>query len=318
MTEWTAPSLMRRSGRWFLVGLALVLSCLAVIEVLARWNVRQERELRANREGLLYCEESGVGDPIVLLAGFQGSTRYWDRIVEPLAEHSRVLSVDALGFGRSPWPRADYRLDDHMEGLDRTLAAKNATARVTLVGYSLGAIIACHYAARHPDQVNTLVLIGTPVFDDANDGRKRIRQMSSLAALFSLHPLFARESCQLVCGLRPLARRLARRALPDLPVEVAADSVLHDWESFEGTMNHVLLGAPIKAPLAALRGSNVRIAFIHGTRDRVTDLSRLREFAQRDGARLITCKAAHREYLDTCRAEILAELVIRRGNEFRR
>ena len=192
--------------------------------------------------------------------------------------------------------------------LGRTLAAKNAQARVTLVGYSLGAVLAAHYAARHPEQVKALVLIGTPVFDTPAEGRNRIRGLSPLAALFSLHPFLARESCQLVCALRPLARRLTVKARSDLPAEVAEDSVLHNWESFEGTMRHVLLGAPIATAIADLRRTHIRVTFIQGTHDKVTDLSRLRELARQSGYRLITCESGHEDYLDACETAILTEV----------
>lgn len=77
--------------------------------------------------------------------------------------------MDALGFGHSPWPEADYTLEDHLGALRRTLVAAGATRRVTLVGHSAGAILAAWYAARYPEEVERLYLLGTPVFRDRRE-----------------------------------------------------------------------------------------------------------------------------------------------------
>src|SRR5687767_3794160 len=91
-----------------------------LIKWLAAWNVRQEQKERAWLGDRLYTEIMGTGAPVVVLAGLQGSTRYWNHAFDALASTHRVIYVDALGFGRSPWPDR-IGLDEHLAALDRTL-----------------------------------------------------------------------------------------------------------------------------------------------------------------------------------------------------
>ena len=56
----------------------------------------------------------------------------------------------------------------------------------------LRTIIAAYYAARFADEVQDVVLLGTPVYDNQEEAWRRIWEMSPLAAMFSLHPVLAR------------------------------------------------------------------------------------------------------------------------------
>src|SRR5918992_244844 len=49
----------------------------------------------------MYAEISGVGQPLILVHGLGGSTRWWARNVPALARSCRVHVIDLPGFGRS-------------------------------------------------------------------------------------------------------------------------------------------------------------------------------------------------------------------------
>jgi pimeloyl-ACP methyl ester carboxylesterase len=207
-----------------------------------------------------------------------------------------LLFIDALGFGRSPWPPVKHTLEDHLGFLRRTLVADGATSRLTVVGYSLGALVASEYAAAFPRDIERLVLLGAPVFRSERDARARVREMSSLGAAFSLSPVLARESCQFICALRPVLIRLAPTLLPDLPDAVAEDAVLHYWGSFHGTVENVLLRTRLEETLRRLP-AEVDVVLVHGRSDTVTDLSRIRELSRIVGARLVVVEGGHRDYV---------------------
>jgi pimeloyl-ACP methyl ester carboxylesterase len=272
------------------VGSSLLLAC---IEVAARLSVRRGRMERSHLGDRLFTEVAGeYGPAIVFLPGLEGSTRYWDHRFDYLVttDH-RVIYADLLGFGRSPWPDGDYTLEDQIAALRRTLVARQATHDVTLVGHSFGAVIAAHYAARYPDDIGSLVLIGTPVYDSPREAKTRIRSMSSLGGIFTLNTIVARETCQLMCAARPLFRRIVPR-VSSLPRKVAEDSVMHSWPAYRGAMN-ILLTQPVAAPLQRL---GPRTIFIQGTRDRVTPLERIHALATQIGARVVTIDSDHQEY----------------------
>jgi len=289
---------MRRAkiGRWGrrLGVTALSLAAgVAAVEGIAAVRVRHLRAERAPLDGRLYTEIRGQGDPIVFLAGLPGTTSYWGNAFDSLARGHRLIFVDALGFGHSPWPDAEYTLDEHLGALRRTLVALGATERVTIVGHSFGTLLAAQYAARFLGEVERLYLLGTPVFHDRKEALARIREMSSTAGLFSLNPVLARESCKLHEALGPLLAKIVPSLTPRLPARIVRGAMLHTWQAFDGTLRHVVLDRPIRIPLA---GIGPKVTFIHGRADGITPLERVRALAAKDGARVVETGDSHLSY----------------------
>jgi 2-succinyl-6-hydroxy-2,4-cyclohexadiene-1-carboxylate synthase len=117
----------------------------------------------------------------VLLHGFAGSSAAWgDAIVDGLAALGPAPAlVDLPGHGRNA---GDTDRDPvTLEGtLDLVSAA--APAPFDLVGYSLGARVALHFAAAHPDRVRRLVLeSGSPGLADAGERAARRQADEGLA-----------------------------------------------------------------------------------------------------------------------------------------
>jgi pimeloyl-ACP methyl ester carboxylesterase len=276
-----------------IAALSLV-GALGVIEAVAAVRVHRLRARRAYLGDRLYTEIRGAGDPVVFLAGLPATTHFWQGAFDPLARSHRLIFVDALGFGRSPLPDADYTLEDHLGALRRTLVAAGATRRVTFVAHSFGTVLAAYYAQRHPDEVDRLVLLGTPVFDSEREARAHIRETSSMSGLFVLNPLLAREACKLhEAALSPALARLVAAFLPGISPDIAREGMLHTWQSFNGSLRNVLLRRPIAIPLAGL---GPKVTFVHGRADHITSLVRIQALAQQIGARVLTTEDEHLSY----------------------
>ena len=97
---------------------------------------------------------------VVLVQGIGLSSRFWFDQREILSDHARVILVDNRGTGRSDRPRGTYRLPMMADDVAAVMTAASAT-RATVVGMSMGGMIAQHVAVRHPDRVNGLVLLAT-------------------------------------------------------------------------------------------------------------------------------------------------------------
>jgi pimeloyl-ACP methyl ester carboxylesterase len=265
------------------------------IPIAANLDMARERRARRYLGDRLYTEIRGSGDPIVFLAGLQGSTRYWGTAFDDLAASHRLIFVDALGFGRSPWPKSPPTLDDHLAWLHRTLDDAGATRNVTIVAHSFGAVLAAHYAQRYPAEVRRVVLLGTPSFANESEGRQRIRQMSFLAAAFTFNRTLAVAGCTTMCAFRPLLRRTLPLLRRDMPSEVVSDSVLHDLPAVDGAVFEVLLKHPIATPLGDI---GPRTVLIHGRRDPVTTLATIEQLSRETGAQLVIVPGDHHHYLD--------------------
>lgn len=114
----------------------------------------------------LYVEDVGSGPPVVLLHGLGGSGYAWRRIVPALAKTNRVITIDMMGFGRSEKPMHDrYASTDHARVVKAALVALRLRD-VTLVGHSLGGLVALLVAieTRHsdPGRVSRLATFNAP------------------------------------------------------------------------------------------------------------------------------------------------------------
>ena len=103
-------------------------------------------------------EVGGEGDPIVLVHGLSGSTRWWARNVPDLAKHYRVYLVNLPGFGafRRSGPR--FVLAEATSWLLAWMEAVGLES-VHLVGHSMGGYLSLKLAARRPGAVGKLVLV---------------------------------------------------------------------------------------------------------------------------------------------------------------
>ncbi len=108
-----------------------------------------------SKAGISYYEE-GVGEPLVLLYGLFGSVNNFKYVIDHFKKNYRVivpqLPVYDLGLKVSV-----SALEDHVYQLTEKLQLKN----VHLIGNSLGGHIALLYTLRHPENVKSLVLVGS-------------------------------------------------------------------------------------------------------------------------------------------------------------
>ncbi|MDQ3781781.1 MAG: alpha/beta hydrolase [Actinomycetota bacterium] len=110
-----------------------------------------------------FIREAGPADaaPILLIHGwsFDGEMTYV-RVIDPLAATRRVLVPDLRNHGKSDWIRGGYEIADLADEVAGILYAVD-TPPVTVMGYSLGGMVAQELARRHPGLVKQLVLAAT-------------------------------------------------------------------------------------------------------------------------------------------------------------
>jgi pimeloyl-[acyl-carrier protein] methyl ester esterase len=101
----------------------------------------------------------------VLLHGWGMSAQIWSELRAHL--HRDVQAPDMPGYGVAN-ALSPYTLDAVVERV--ACDVRGASAPIDLIGWSLGGLIAMHWAAVHPQQVRRLVLLGaTPRFVTADD-----------------------------------------------------------------------------------------------------------------------------------------------------
>lgn len=101
---------------------------------------------------------TGEGPPVVLLHGLGGSLAVWHGVIEALALHHHVVAVDLRGHGRSG-SSGKVTVASWASDVQALIAALELPA-VTLVGHSVGSLVAQQVAVASPEAVDQLVLIG--------------------------------------------------------------------------------------------------------------------------------------------------------------
>ncbi len=84
----------------------------------------------------------------------------WSPLYRRLASQYRFIRYDTRGTGLSDWQVPEISFDTFLQDLD-TVIDHFALERVSLLGISQGAAVAIAYAARHPERVDSLVLLGS-------------------------------------------------------------------------------------------------------------------------------------------------------------
>ena len=106
--------------------------------------------------GRIFYEAQGRGPAIVLIHDGILHRETWDAQFEALSKEHRVIRWDRRGYGKSDPPREPYsNLDDLRAVMD-----KNKTSSATLVGCSLGGLLALQFSLENPELVTAMVLAG--------------------------------------------------------------------------------------------------------------------------------------------------------------
>jgi len=115
---------------------------------------------------LCYFDE-GTGPALVLIHSCPMSAFAFRSVIREFRTTRRVIAYDQLGFGRSDKPlHFDYRIENHIEHLERLLNHLNVDDGITLVMHGRGAAIGMGYAARHPESVENFIVMNAMSFSD--------------------------------------------------------------------------------------------------------------------------------------------------------
>ena len=123
----------------------------------ARYGHAASRTITLDRQ-MLHIVEEGQGPAIVLVHGSYGSLRMWQDWVDALKSRYRVIRFDRPGMGLSG-PSPDARYDGDAEAvLIGKLADRLALPKFSLVASSSSGEGAAHFAAIHPERIESLIL----------------------------------------------------------------------------------------------------------------------------------------------------------------
>ena len=218
--------------------------------------------LARNGPVALAYDVRGRGSPLVLIQGVGVGRWGWEPVADRLARRFQVITIDNRGIGASDAPPGHYSArmmaDDVLAVLDDA-----GIQQASVVGTSLGGMIAQELALAHPERVERLVLVATI------PGGPRSRPMPlPTTYLFAWAPLMTsqaklQEFVATTLGPETLRRRpkVARRLVAR---KLAHPQSQHAWRA--QTEAGMLFN-----PLGRQRRITQPTLVIQGTADQVVD-----------------------------------------------
>ncbi|MFF2524784.1 alpha/beta fold hydrolase [Streptomyces liangshanensis] len=149
---------------------------------------------------LAVTDTGGAGQAVVYLNGSYADQSHWRRVIAELGGGYRHITYDERARGKSE-RATDYSFDACLRDLDAVLTARGVE-RPILVGWSYGAMIAMHWASRHPERTRAAVSVDGALphewLDDAarEQIRKLFRRLSPLFPVARPLGLAARMSAE--------------------------------------------------------------------------------------------------------------------------
>jgi 3-oxoadipate enol-lactonase len=117
--------------------------------------------VRANGGVVHYADEGPrAAKPIVFINSLGTDFRIWDEVAKPLAQDSRIVRYDKRGHGLSELRAGAASIADFAADLSALLDRLHVRA-ATIVGLSIGGMIAQELHRLRPDLVSSLVLCDT-------------------------------------------------------------------------------------------------------------------------------------------------------------
>lgn len=200
--------------------------------------------------------DEGRGPVVVLLHGIASTAVTFEKLVPLLTPNHRVIALNLLGCGDSPAPaELEYTTDDHVEAVRRTLIRVRVWRPFTLVGHSMGGLIAARFASTYGRWVKRAILAGAPIYPPMSTvlnpvDRAQLGFYQTFYDYLKDNPDFTSKTAQALNALSPIKNviQLTERG----------------WEATKRSMTNVIQG---QSTLTDLTLVSSPVELVYGTLD---------------------------------------------------
>jgi pimeloyl-ACP methyl ester carboxylesterase len=222
------------------------------------WHQKLGRPYRLN-----YATYGSGEKPLLLLHGLASSHKVWQPLIRLVRPNWKIIAPDLLGFGDSPVPAwNDYDIEQHTKHVRSLLQRFEVKEPLTIVGHSMGCLIAVHLAYKYPKSVERLILFEPPLFADVPNYRAHLRARERYFDIFryiAMHP-------QLIFKDGEIRKVWARLGGVDLRP--------HLWLPFQRSLSNTIMNQSTYDELHAIR---VPTTIVHGRLDVVVPRADVRK-----------------------------------------
>jgi len=187
--------------------------------------------------GLVHYEACGHGRPVILLHGWLESWVPWMGTMEALGRSHKTYALDFWGFGESGKQEGSFTVQDYIEMVDQFMECLGI-GQALVIGHSMGGTVSLGLVLEHPERVQKVAVVGSPIVGDG------LALFLRLAARRSLASLVYQVPGALPLGVRLLSPFLAR-----------------DWKTWYKMFEHDLSRTTLESfhySIASLRKTDLR------------------------------------------------------------
>lgn len=114
----------------------------------------------------IYYEDTGSGEPLLLLHNFANTADCWQPYIEPYSKHFRTIAVDMMGHGRSDIYRKDDFVFSHGEYAKMILALLDSLGlnQVNAIGASSGGTTLHYLNTMQPNRFKSVITVGGHIY----------------------------------------------------------------------------------------------------------------------------------------------------------
>lgn len=218
---------------------------------------------------------TGSGPLLVCLHGLGGSSDTFLPLLPSLSQTFDIILIDFPGFGKTRLsPQGEpLSIPQHVDDLHHLIASlqdspgKTKGERVLLIGHSLGAIVALHYAARAPSTVRGLAVLGVVrAISHIPEARQRMLDLAANTREKGIN--FAADLALLSNFYQDQTGRVAD---PEIKLLVRCAVAASDPEAYAQTCEAMADPTHVDPDYGAIMGPTVLIV---GDKDKISPVAR--------------------------------------------
>jgi pimeloyl-ACP methyl ester carboxylesterase len=259
---------------------------LAISQKLLKYKVMMEKISAKFHEWLgipykLHTQQSGEGPVIIMLHGIATSSASWKSMLPFLVAHYRCITIDLVGFGKSPKPNwYSYTPEEHTASIHRTIKSLKLKEPFVLMGHSMGSLLALQYASDYPGNVSRLIMLSTPIYNTPSEADKA--RIKWRLALYSKAYKYIRNN-------KDRTLKNAKR-ISKIPRNKSFEITEKTWIPFSKSLEECIEKQKVKENIA---NTNIPIDIYYGTLDQLLVKSNILMLSKHKNVKLHPVRAGH-------------------------
>ena len=254
-------------------------------EIISKHANESSKFLELSDGSLIHLRDEGnkKGKVILLIHGFNGSLFNYEPMVPFLTDEYRVISLDLPAHGLTGAVKSDLYSHEGFEKVIGEVVQLLGINKFYFVGHSMGGMIAWRYALKHLDQLNGLIIIGSPFIANEEEYRDFQSVNAPPAAFEIIESKFFRRALEYVTPRLLVKEGVSQTVYDQSIVTDELVDQFHDIILMEGT--RLAIGMLVEdheddfiANPNDLKNISIPSLILHGEEDNLVDIRFVEHF----------------------------------------